>query len=46
MGSAVIVEAVRLFLDGDREFQLALASLGNTGASRRASVRKTVGDRA
>jgi hypothetical protein len=42
----VIVEAVRLFLDGDREFQQALSSRGNTGGSRRATVRKTEDDRA
>jgi hypothetical protein len=41
----VIVEAVRLFLDGDREFQQAVAARGGTGASRR-STRKAEDDRA
>jgi hypothetical protein len=41
----VIVEAVRLFLDGDREFQQAVAAREGTGASRR-STRKAQDDRA
>jgi hypothetical protein len=41
----VIVEAVRLFLDGDREFQKAVTARGGNGSSRR-STRKTEDDRA
>jgi hypothetical protein len=42
----VIVEAVRQFLDSDREFQQAVAAREGTGASRRSTHRKAEDDRA